>query len=126
MTHPHRSRAAALRLAGLLIVAGSLHFVVPRFFDAIVPRYLPGDVRTYTYASGAAELAIGVSLVNPATRRLGATLAMLLFIAVFPANVQMAVDWLRNDQIPAAGKAGVVARLPLQIPLILEARKARG
>ncbi|WP_064441988.1 DoxX family protein [Hoyosella altamirensis] len=117
--------SAALRLAVLLLGAGTMHFVTPKLFDAIVPKYLPGDARGYTYASGVAELAIGASLLDPRTRRTGATLAMLLFIAVFPANVQMAIDWLRSDKIPMAGKVGVVARLPLQIPMVTEAMKAR-
>lgn len=119
------SRRPALRLAALLFGAGVLHFVRPAPFDGIVPRALPGEARTYTYASGAAELAVAGALVVPRTRRLGGTLAAALFLAVFPANVQMAVSWLRSDRLSPAAKAGAVARLPLQIPLITEALKVR-
>lgn len=122
-THP--SRRPALRLAALLFGTGVLHFVRPAPFDGIVPRSLPGEARTYTYVSGAAELAVAGALVVPRTRRLGGTLAAALFVAVFPANVQMAVSWLRSDRISPAAKAGALARLPLQIPLITEALKVR-
>jgi len=122
-THP--SRRPALRLAAVLAGAGVLHFVRPTPFDGIVPRALPGDARTYTYVSGAAELAVAAALTVPRTRRLGGTLAAALFVAVFPANVQMAVSWLRSDRISPAAKAGALVRLPLQIPLITEAWKVR-
>ena len=119
------SQAAAWRLAALLGGAGALHFVKPEFFDPTVPHALPGDARTYTYASGVAELAVAGALVVPRTRRLGATAAAALFVAVFPANIQMAADWLRSDRTSTPMKAGAIARLPLQIPLVTEALKAR-
>lgn len=56
----------ALLLAG----AGVMHFKVPQVYDAIVPRSLPGNARTYTLVSGAAELAIAAGLAIPLTRRL--------------------------------------------------------
>ncbi|RVW05817.1 DoxX family protein [Rhodococcus xishaensis] len=119
------SQAPALRLAALLAGAGIMHFVRPQFFDAIVPRALPGSARTYTYASGAAELATATALAVPRTRRLGAGLAAALFVAVFPANIQMTVDWLRSGRVSSSAKALIVARLPLQIPLVTQALKAR-
>ncbi|MFD6897335.1 hypothetical protein ACFWB0_22685 [Rhodococcus sp. NPDC060086] len=120
-----RSRGPALRLAALLAGAGAMHFVRPAPFDSIVPKQLPGEARTYTYASGVAELAVATTLALPRTRRLGGTLAAALFIAVFPANVQMAVSWLRSDKVSSAAKAAAAARLPLQIPLVTEALKVR-
>lgn len=119
------SRAPAIRLAVLLFGSGSLHFAMPQPFDAIVPTVLPGRARTYTYVSGVAELATATALAVPRTRRLGGALAAALFVAVFPANVQMAVSWLRSDRISTPAKAAAVARLPLQIPLVTEALKAR-
>lgn len=119
------SQAPALRLAALLLGAGTMHFAAPTFFDSTVPRQLPGQARTYTHVSGVAELAIGAALVVPKTRRLGATLAAALFIAVFPANVQMAIDWCRSNKTSTLQKAGSIARLPMQIPLVTEALKAR-
>ena len=107
--------SAAAGLAGLLGVAGVLHFVVPKGFDEIVPPALPGAARTWTVVSGLAELACAVAVAHPRTRRAGATAAAVLFVVVFPANVQMAVDW--SDR-PLPDRLVAYGRLPLQIPLI--------
>ncbi|MBF6269840.1 DoxX family protein [Nocardia farcinica] len=120
-------RGPALALAAILFGAGVMHFVRPGFFDAIVPRALPGRARDYTYASGVAELGVAAALAVPRTRRLGGRLAAMLFVAVFPANVQMAVDVLGNEKAPRALKIGSLVRLPLQWPLVAAARRvARG
>jgi uncharacterized membrane protein len=114
----------ALGLAGLLITSGTAHFARPRPFDRIVPRSLPGSARTWTYVSGVAELAVGVALLSPRTRKLGGLAAAGLFAGVFPANVKMAVDWRHAAPVPRAIAFG---RLPLQIPLVLWGLKvARG
>lgn len=114
-----RSERSPLLLAGLLATAGVAHFAAPRQFDAIVPRALPGSPRTWTYVSGAAELALAAGLALPRTRRTAALAATGFFAAVFPANVKMALDW--RDR-PAPQKAAAFARLPLQVPLVLWAR----
>ncbi|MGW4366229.1 DoxX family protein [Nocardia takedensis] len=113
----------ALGLAALLFGAGVLHFATPKFFDSIVPKALPGRARDYTYASGVAELGVAAALAVPRTRRLGGRLAMWLFIAVFPANIQFTADTLRNAKASPALKVGSVVRLPLQLPLITQARR---
>jgi len=102
-----------------------MHFVIPKQFDSIVPPSLPGEARTYTNISGVAELAIGAGVLVPRTRRLASGLAAVLFLAVFPANVQMTVDWWRNSKIPLPLKIGVMLRLPMQLPMVTEALKAR-
>jgi uncharacterized membrane protein len=107
-------------LAGFLAAAAVTHFVAPRQYDAIVPRSLPGTPRAWTYASGAAELAVAVAVAEPRTRRRGGLAAAALFVAVFPANVKMARDW--SDR-PTAAKAAAVGRLPLQVPLVWWALK---
>lgn len=119
------SARTARRLAALLAGVGVLHFVVPAQFDSVIPKQLPGKPRDYTIWSGVAELAVAAALLLPGTRKLGARLAEWLFIAVYPANVQMAVDWVRDEQMPPPMKAVAVARLPLQIPMVLAARKVR-
>jgi uncharacterized membrane protein len=111
---------SALALAGLLATAGVTHFSRPRQYDAIVPRSLPGSPRTWTYASGAAELAVAAAVANPRTRRVGGLAAAALFAAVFPANVKMAVDW--RDK-PRPMRTAALVRLPLQAPLIWWAMK---
>ena len=113
---------AALGLAGVLAFAGVAHFVVPDGFDAIVPRALPGSRRFWTWLSGAAEIGVAVGIARPATRRLSALGAAALFVLVFPANVQMAIDW-RSRPIPDF--AASLVRLPLQIPLVWWAWRVR-
>lgn len=119
------SQAAAFRLAATLLAGGSLHFIAPRFFDSIIPPMLPGSPRAYTYAFGIAALGAGAGLTIPRTRRLSAGLACAFFVAVLPAKIQMAVDWLRSDTKPLPVKIGGVAQLFWQIPLVTEALKAR-
>ncbi|MFD0312991.1 DoxX family protein [Streptomyces flavalbus] len=114
-----RSERSPLLLAGLLATAGVAHFAAPRQFDAIVPRALPGSPRTWTYVSGAAELALAAGIALPRTRRAAALASAAFFVGVFPANVKMAVDWRHR---PTPQKATAVARLPLQVPLVLWAR----
>jgi uncharacterized membrane protein len=114
-----RSERSPLLLAGLLATAGVAHFAAPRRFDATIPRALPGAPRTWTYASGVAELALAAGVALPRTRRIAAKATAAFFVGVFPANVQMAVDW-RNRPTPL--KAAALARLPLQVPLVLWAR----
>ncbi|OLB76533.1 MAG: hypothetical protein AUI14_18530 [Actinobacteria bacterium 13_2_20CM_2_71_6] len=110
------ARREALGLAGLLAGAGLTHFIAPRPYDAIVPRSLPGPARFWTYASGVAELATAAAIAHPRTRRWGGLAAAGLFVAVFPANVKMAVDWRHR---PAPARVAAYARLPLQAPLVL-------
>ncbi|MFI5687979.1 DoxX family protein [Streptomyces sp. NPDC051636] len=114
-----RSERSPLLLAGLLAAAGVAHFASPRRFDATIPRALPGSPRTWTYASGAVELALAAGLALPRTRPAAAKAAAAFFVGVFPANAQMAVDWRHR---PAPLRAAALARLPLQLPLVLWAR----
>ncbi|MEU6553562.1 DoxX family protein [Streptomyces sp. NPDC046915] len=119
-----RSERSPLLLAGLLAAAGVAHFASPRQFDATIPRALPGSPRTWTYASGAVELALAAGVALPRTRSAAAKAAAAFFVGVFPANVQMAVDWRHR---PAPLRTAALARLPLQVPLVLWARGiARG
>ena len=108
---------AALGLAGLLAAAGAAHFVATDAYAEIIPRTLPAP-RAWVYASGAAELLCAGLVAAPRTRRLGGWLTAGLFVALFPANVQMALD----GGIAGGGLLGsplvVWLRLPLQIPLI--------
>lgn len=110
----------AHRLAALLLGMGALHFVAPKPFDTVVPTELPGSPRFYTYASGVGELATGALLAAPRTRRLGGLAAVVLFIAVFPANLNMVRQWWNK---PWPMRIGAIARLPLQIPMITAALK---
>lgn len=117
MRSPRSPKALAIFLAS----AGTSHFLVPKQYDAIVPRSLPGKARTYTVVSGLAEFGVAAAVAHPRTRRLGGLAAAVLFVAVFPANVRMALDWRRR---PLPYRAVAWARLPLQLPLVLWALRA--
>ncbi|HWH43867.1 MAG TPA: hypothetical protein VNT32_03990 [Thermoleophilaceae bacterium] len=93
------------------IAAGVMHFVIPRVYESIVPDWLPAR-RELVYASGVAEIAGGLAVLHPRTRRAGSLWSVATLIAVFPANVHMA---LNPDRYPVPGGAlALYARLPLQ------------
>ncbi|MEV8372017.1 DoxX family protein [Kribbella sp. NPDC056861] len=108
-------------LAVMFGVMGVLHFVRPEPFEKIVPRQLPRK-KELVYASGVAEIACAAGLLHPRTRRAAGLASVGLLAAVFPANVQMALDLNRKGS-PRAKAIGF-ARLPLQIPMIRAALKA--
>jgi uncharacterized membrane protein len=118
------SQRPAHFLAGLLAVGGLMHFVKPKPYDAQIPASLPGSPRAWTYGSGVAEIGVAAAIAAPRTRRLGGLAAALLFVAIFPANVKMAVDAQRK-QAPAKFRAITLGRLPLQWPLVTWALKVR-
>jgi uncharacterized membrane protein len=112
----------AYSLAALMGGAGTMHFVRPEFFDAIVPRWMPGRPRTTTYVSGLAELVAAALVVNPRTRRLGGWWSVVTILGVYPANIQMAIDGGVPDAAPPLDSAAAAwARLPLQIPMVWRA-----
>ncbi|MER5486284.1 hypothetical protein ABT024_24160 [Streptomyces sp. NPDC002812] len=115
-----RTPSSPLLLAGLLAGAAVAHAAAPKQFDAIVPRSLPGSPRRWTYASGVAELALAAGVAHPRTRRVAALATAAFFVGVFPANVKMAAD--ARHRSPAL-RAVALGRLPLQVPLVLWARK---
>jgi uncharacterized membrane protein len=117
--------AAPTALAGVLGVAGVLHVVRPSFFDDLMPRMLPARLhRPLIYASGAAELVCAVGLVRRA--RWASTASTALLLAVWPANLQMALD-AGSGRHPGSMDSTAVAwgRMPLQLPLLWAARQAR-
>jgi uncharacterized membrane protein len=120
------ARIASLRVRRLFgpafISAGAMHFVIPRTYESIVPDYLKAR-RVLVYASGAAEIAGGAGVLHPRTRRVASCWSIATLIAVFPANVHMALHPDRYPAIPG-GRASLIARLPLQALLIAWARAA--
>jgi uncharacterized membrane protein len=115
MSRSRWARAAPWLLAGLLATAGVTHLVAPGPYVRIVPPALPAPAALVAL-SGVAELACAVLVAVPRTRRTGGWATVVLFVVVFPANVQMALD--------SGGGAGwyrtvVWLRVPLQVPLVL-------
>ncbi|WP_426566754.1 DoxX family protein [Angustibacter sp. McL0619] len=104
-------------LAVLLAASGVLHFAKPDPYARIVPKGL-GDAHRWVAVSGAAELACAAGLASSRTRRGAALAAAGLFVAIFPANVQMAVAAWRSDRAGRGYQVGTLARLPLQAPLV--------
>ena len=99
------------RLFGVFFVfSGVMHFARPRFYLAIMPDYLPAH-RELVAASGVAEIAGGLGTLVPATRQAGSWWSIATLVAVFPANVHMALHPDRYRNLP---KAALYARLPVQ------------
>lgn len=98
----------------MYVLAGINHFIVPDLYMKIMPPYLPYH-RELVEISGICEMICGILLLLKPTRRLGAWLTVALLIAVFPANIQMAIDFYKqnNPYLPVA-----ILRLPLQFILI--------
>lgn len=103
-------------LAAFMVAAGINHFVNPDPYVAMMPRELPAAL-ALVYVSGVAEIAGGLGLLHPRTRVLAAWGLVLLLVAVFPANLNMAVNQLPLGDDPVPSWA-LWARLPLQGVLI--------
>jgi uncharacterized membrane protein len=88
-----------------------MHFLQPRFYEAIVPLRLERYKRHVTVASGLAEIAGGVAVLPGRTRRFARWWLLATLLAVYPANIHMALEPSRFPRIP---KALLWARLPLQ------------
>ncbi|SDV00295.1 Uncharacterized membrane protein [Microlunatus sagamiharensis] len=116
---PVRRTLAARALAGLLLSAGTIHLVRPHVFDAALPDWLPGSKKAWALGSGVVELTCGALVAVPRTQHLGGLASAALFVAVFPGNVHMAT----LARTPRA-RAVTLARLPLQVPLVLWALRA--
>lgn len=101
---------------GLFVLfAGIMHFASPGFFNEIVPPWLPPSESFWTYASGLAEIVIGLMLLRPSTRRRGALAAVWLYVLVYPANIYMTWDW--RDR-PVGDQVVSWVRLPFQFVFI--------
>ena len=102
------------RLFGpFFVFAGLMHFLKPRIYERIVPPYLPRH-REIVYASGVAEIAGGLATMHPATRRAGSVWSIATLVAVFPANVHMALNADRYEKGVPGGAPALWARLPVQ------------
>jgi len=101
------------RLAGpFFVFAGAMHFVIPKTYRRIMPPYVPAHM-AMVYASGVAEMAGGAGLMVRAQRRRAGWWLIATLLAVFPANVHMALHADEFPQVPG-GQRALWARLPLQ------------
>src|SRR4051812_17307214 len=104
----------------IYVMSGLLHFLRPRMYEAIMPDYLPRH-RELVLASGAAEMAGGVGLLSERTKRPAAVWLIATLVAIFPANLHMALHPERYRRFP---RWALYARLPLQAVLIAQVWRA--
>lgn len=121
-------RPARLLLGIFWLFAGTMHAVRKRDYEATVPAYIPISPEDAVRWSGYAELTGGMLVLPSATRRLGRWWLLGLLLAVFPANVHMAVD---PDDVASRGvpidrlpRWLLWARLPIQPLFMLWAWRA--
>ena len=102
-------------LAAFFGLAGTMHFVIPRSYEAMMPPSLPTH-REAVVVSGVAEIVGGAAVLPRRTRRLARWWLLALLVAVFPANVQMAVnpEQVRGLDLNRVPRWALWARLPLQ------------
>jgi uncharacterized membrane protein len=101
-------------MAIFYVAAGINHFVNPEFYKKIMPPWLPRHL-SLIYISGMAEIILGVLLYPAQIRKWAAWGIIILLVAVFPANIQMMLNY-REQQNPYLWVA--ILRLPLQFLLI--------
>jgi uncharacterized membrane protein len=106
-----RTAAARFGAAAFWIVAGTMHFVIPRQYEAIVPPRIARRRKEIVVASGLAEIAGGVAVLPDGTRRAARWWLLATLVAVYPANIHMA---LHPEQFPKIPAAALWARLPVQ------------
>ena len=111
---PFMKYALMYLMAILYIAAGIYHFIKPRMYCKIIPPWLPNPL-TLVYFTGVLEIVLGVLLIPAATRNLAAWGLVVLLILIFPANIQMTINYRRRRH-PAFWLT--VLRLPLQLLLI--------
>jgi uncharacterized membrane protein len=103
-------------LAAAMIVGGVMHFIVPRSYERMVPKALPAH-RAIVYVSGVVEVACGAALLVPSLSPWAAYAVIAVLVAIFPANINMAVNHISAGKKPMAPWM-LWARLPLQFVLI--------
>ena len=103
-------------LAVSLIIVGITHFTVADQYVRIVPPQLPNPLGL-VYLSGFYEILGGIGLLVPPLSQAAAWGLITLFIAVFPANINMAVNHIKIDNIPDSTLL-YYARLPFQAVFI--------
>ena len=119
MLTPKRVMRAVL--AANMVGIGLLHFVAGDIFIQIVPPFLPWPL-ALVWISGACEIALGVLLLPPVTRRYAGLLLVALYVAVFPANIYMAMNNVQVNGLPTwltqPSQLALWLRLPVQLGLI--------
>ncbi len=113
--HARGGRRSRVLLGLAFVGAGVNHFAMPSAYEAIVPPSMKNRAGSLVVISGVAEIAGGLGVLLPWTRRLAGLGLIALLAAVFPANLYMAREPEGFRKIP---RWALYARLPLQ-PLMM-------
>jgi uncharacterized membrane protein len=114
---PPLKLAALCVLAVAMIAVGVLHFVRPKAFVRIVPKFLPAPL-ALVYISGFFEILGGVGLLIPETRTSAAWGLIALYVAVFPANIYMLTHNISLNPKKPIPRWALWMRLPFQFLFI--------
>ncbi|MEO8086198.1 MAG: DoxX family protein [Bacteroidota bacterium] len=106
-------------MSALYTITGTMHFIHPEFYLRIMPPWIPMH-EEMVFISGVCEIVFAILLLFPFTRRLAAWCIIGLLVAVFPANIQMTINYFREHN---PGLWITIVRLPIQVVLILWAYK---
>src|SRR6478752_2365687 len=118
-----RSRSWAPRtVAALFTLSGTIHLVRPSVFTPLIPDFLPAPTAV-VYASGVAELVCAYGLFT--RRRWAGPASVALLLAVWPGNLQMAIDATNDHGLDSPQALGAWVRMPLQLPLMWMAMQNR-
>jgi uncharacterized membrane protein len=98
----------------LFTLTGLNHFDNPDFYVSIIPPYLPLRYEL-SYIAGFFEILGAVGLLFAKTRKLAGYGLILLLIAIFPANIYMA---LNPEAFPNYLALYIYLRLPIQLIFI--------
>lgn len=120
--HGAESRSKSRMALALFFIGGGVnHFAIPRTYERIVPPGMKGRAKLLVQVSGVAEVAGGLGVLLPRTRRLSGLGLVALLAAVFPSNLYMARE---PESFPKIPRAALYGRLPLQPLMMLWAWRA--
>ena len=106
-----------LTMSFMYTYIGIKHFINPQYFLNITPLQIPYKLFV-VYFTGLLEILVGLLLLIPKTRKIGAYMIIFLLIIVFPANIYLYVSDI-PQQLLGISKTQALIRMPFQIPLLL-------
>lgn len=101
-------------MGAFYVLAGLNHFRDPKFYLWLMPPYIPAHKQMVLW-SGVAEVIIGVLVIVPQTRVVGAIGVFALLVAVFPVHIYMLQDREKFKKVP---RWGLWLRVPIQFLLM--------
>ena len=108
------SHIAPIALGLFFIKVGIMHFTEPHWFEPIVPK-IPGSAKFWVYISGAAEIALGIGLIIPFSRKWSGYATAAFLILIYPANLNMWINNLELGDGTSLSPTGHFIRLIIQL-----------